>query len=171
MAAFIPGSEQDTNITDSQSIQIHFRGGPLQYISDCHKSYKNAFHFVLFHPEGQDGWSPASIELVQPSQPESDAHANHQGNEEEDPRAVNNNEYFEDEPMEEHVKHSNECALIEQTRRVQRKYITPREYAAFIMHNRTPESNALMVYGKRLYQEYLCDKYATIEGQRLSWFL
>ena len=71
--------------------------------------------------------------------------------------------------MEEHVKHSNECALIEQTRRVQRKYITPREYAAFIMHNRTPESNALMVYGKRLYQEYLCDKYATIEGQRLSW--
>jgi hypothetical protein len=55
VAAFIPGSEQDTNITNSRSIQIHFRGGPLQYISDCHKSYKNAFHFVLFHPEGQDG--------------------------------------------------------------------------------------------------------------------
>jgi Helitron helicase-like domain at N-terminus len=47
--------------------------------------------------------------------------------------------------------------------------ITARDYAAFLMHDRDPPDNCLIVRGKRLFQEWLCDMYAKVESHRLAF--
>jgi hypothetical protein len=37
------------------------------------------------------------------------------------------------------------------------------------MHDRNPASHALIVYGKRLYQEWGVDQYSKVESQRLFY--
>jgi hypothetical protein len=51
----------------------------------------------------------------------------------------------------------------------QRKKITTREWACYHMHDRTPASHALFVYGKRLYQEWGVDQYSKVQSQRLFY--
>lgn len=53
IAAIVPGD--GTQATDSRDIILHRRTGPLQRISDGHRSYAS-LHYVLFFPYGEDGW-------------------------------------------------------------------------------------------------------------------
>jgi len=52
--------------------------------------------------------------------------------------------------------------------RIARK-IAAREYASYFMHDRNPPTNSTFTYGKRLYQEWVVDKYSKVEVQRLRW--
>ena len=53
IAAVIPGD--GSQATDSRDIVLHRRNGPLQRISEGHRSYA-CLHYVLFFPYGEDGW-------------------------------------------------------------------------------------------------------------------
>ena len=61
LAGFMPGSENDV-IADRRDIQLRAKGDgrELTCISDCHKHY-DSLHFVLLHPQGQQGWEKNGI--------------------------------------------------------------------------------------------------------------
>ena len=49
------------------------------------------------------------------------------------------------------------------------RHVSSKEYAAFFMHDRVPPDNALFIYGKRLFQEWLVDEFSKVESQHLSY--
>ncbi|KAG2112888.1 hypothetical protein DEU56DRAFT_713134, partial [Suillus clintonianus] len=63
IAAVIPGDEAES--TGSRDIVLHRREGPLQRISDGHRSYA-CLHYVLLFPYGEDGWH-YELQMHQPS--------------------------------------------------------------------------------------------------------
>jgi hypothetical protein len=62
VAVVIP--EEASQVTESQDIVLHWRAGPLQCISDMHRSYA-CLHYVLFFPYGEDGWH-CELQVYQP---------------------------------------------------------------------------------------------------------
>ena len=129
IAAFIPGNENDNDFTDKRSIRVRFRGGPLWNISDCHKSY-DGLHYVLFHPLGQDGWSPGSIPLLPLPHQYRRSHQNEVSshNEAIDHDAPHHENEINDEDGNEH-------RVSVRTHRQRRLYVTSKEYAAYFMHD------------------------------------
>jgi hypothetical protein len=65
IAAVIPGD--GTEATSSRDIILHRREGPLQRISDGHRSYE-CLHYVVFFPHGEDGWH-YELRMHQPDKP------------------------------------------------------------------------------------------------------
>lgn len=51
---------------------------------------------------------------------------------------------------------------------IQRSYVTLREWLAFRIQQRVTEPS-LLLYGRRLFQQFLVDGYSMIEAQRLQW--
>ena len=49
------------------------------------------------------------------------------------------------------------------------RHVSSKEYAAFFMHDRVPPDNALFIYGKRLFQEWLVDEFSKVESQHLGY--
>jgi len=73
LAGIMPGSEE-IGVDYRREIRIRAQGGPNDYgihkISDAHKFY-DSLHFVLFHPQGQQGWEKNGILLLNPPRNES----------------------------------------------------------------------------------------------------
>ncbi len=116
VATVIPGNARDANVSEGRSIQLRVRGGGLHYISDCHPWF-DGLHFVLLHPQGQNGWSPKSIRLRLPESPpvqqetSVEDSAQQQGDQpaSEGPNASNDIEaYFSDDEEDNHIEHTNE---------------------------------------------------------------
>ncbi len=118
-----------------RQIRIRVRGDPnqLHFMNDADKYY-DSMHFVLFHPQGQQGWEERGIDLVCP------------------PPQVNANNINEDE-------NDDTTVLIEAinaerpTRRGRQKFVSEAGYAAYYMQDRSPQDNSYFRYGKRLFQE------------------
>lgn len=51
---------------------------------------------------------------------------------------------------------------------IRREYVTLREWVAFRIHHR-PFEKSILLYARRLFQQFLVDAYSMIESQRLSW--
>ncbi len=66
VAGIMPGFE-DSGLYQRRDIRIRAKGNPndLHYISDAHKYY-DSLHFVLFHPQGEQGWEKDGIPLLNP---------------------------------------------------------------------------------------------------------
>ena len=174
VATVIPGNARNTDVSEGRSIQLRVRGGGLHYISDCHPWF-DGLHFVLFHPQGQDGWSPKSIRLILPEpsvqQDSVEDSAQQSGvHLAEEPNAGNDfGPDFDDDEEDTHIEHTNERRHRNRTRKRKREFVSLQEYTCYNMHDRDPEGNASFHFGKRLYQEYICDKAGTIEGQKLAF--
>ncbi|XP_059442016.1 uncharacterized protein LOC132174366 [Corylus avellana] len=57
---------------------------------------------------------------------------------------------------------------VNRTRHNTNNYVTMREYYAFRLQERQGEGNTL-IYGSRLFQQFVVDAYTCIEGMRLMW--
>ena len=134
-----------------RQIQIRARGDPnqLQFMNDANKYY-DSIHFVLFHPQGQQGWEEHGIDLVRP------------------PPQANADNINEDE-------NDDTADVIEATnaqrptRRGRQKHVSEAGYAAYYMQDRSPQDNSYFRYGKRLFQEWIVDQFAKIDGRRMLW--
>jgi len=51
----------------------------------------------------------------------------------------------------------------------QQRHVSSKEYAAFFMHDQDPPDNALFIYGKRLFQEWLVDQFSKVESRNLHY--
>jgi len=149
----------------SECVQL---GGGLWRISDLHPAY-DPLHFVLFHPHGEPGWQPnmphAIITLVhrQATSGEEEGDVGHVVADAE-PAQLAQDDGSEEEGDAEHV-----VVDVGPTQLAQCKKITAQEWACYHMHDRNPASHALIVYGKRLYQEWGVDQYSKVESQRLFY--
>ncbi len=141
------------------------RGGGLWRISDAHYAY-DPLHFVLFHPYGEPDWHPNITGAT--------------------PAVVDglSSEDEQQQPSEDEQQPDAESAVDPGcgggrgrgrgrgrgtvAGRIARK-VTPREYAAYFMHDRNPPTNNTFTYGNMLYQEWVVDQYSKVEGQRLRW--
>ena len=138
-----------------------------------HKSY-DSLHFVLFHPRGQDGWSPGAIQRLPPPLPRVHWRSRQEitadlvtENDVQDVRNLRNgNDYIEDDV---NVEQERDQMITVNQRRRPRCFVTSREYATFFMHNRLPQDKVCFIYGRRLYQEWLVDQCSKEESQRLHW--
>jgi hypothetical protein len=133
-----------------------------------HPAY-DPLHFVLFHPHGEPGWHPGMTHApVAPVRRravtiEEEGDAGHVVADTEPAQPAHDDDN-EEEGDAEHV-----AADAGPTQPAQRKKITAREWACYHMHDRNPTSNALFVYGKRLYQEWIVDQYSKVESQQLFY--
>ncbi len=143
-------------------------GGGLWRISDLHLAY-NPLHFVLFHPHGEPGWQPNMPRVIvtpvrrQATSGEEEGDVGHVVADAE-PAQLAQDDGSEEEGDAEHV-----VVDVGPTQLAQCKKITAREWACYHMHDRNPASHALIVYGKRLYQEWGVDQYSKVESQRLFY--
>lgn len=75
--------------------------------------------------------------------------------------------YHKKIPAAPRVDQSSRAANTTSTNRQQ--YLSPREYAAYFMHDRHVADNFCMVAANRLYQEWMVDQYCRIESDKLHY--
>ncbi len=149
VAGFIPGSD-DGGVDQRRQIRIRARGDPnqLQFMNDANKLY-DSMHFVLFHPQGQQGWEGHGIVLVRPTP------------------QINANNINEDENDETPVLIESTNAERPRGRGRQKHHVSESGYAAYFMQDRSGQDNSYFRYGKRLFQEWMEDQFAKTDSQRL----
>ena len=169
LAGIMPGSEE-IGVDYRREIRIRAQGGPNDYgihkISDAHKFY-DSLHFVLFHPQGQQGWEKNGILLLNPPR-----------NESRQRRRNGNGTFIDDEALldadnlnEEQAIQDNEIPIQTERGRGRQIYVSEQGYAVYFMHDRNPQDHSLFVFGKKLYQEWMVDQFCKVESRRLLWLM
>ena len=142
IAVIIPGGEDKA--AAHRDIQLFLKDGGIRRISEMHRSY-HALSYPLLFPYDEDGWQMN----IEPSDHYTHEHGRVRGQ-----NAVG-------EPAQPAVR---EQAAGES----QDQKIRQMEFYGFRLHTRRNQSNALFMAG-RLFQQYICDCYATVRGSRLLW--
>jgi len=170
---YVLTGDGDPEGSNPRDIRVRARGGGLCRISDAHCAY-DPLHFVLFHPHGKPGWHPniTGATLVVMDVLSSEDEQQQPSEDEQQPDL---------EPAMDPGRGGSRGRGRGKGRgkgrgrdkgavvgRIARK-IAAREYASYFMHDRNPPTNSTFTYGKRLYQEWVVDKYSKVEVQRLRW--
>jgi hypothetical protein len=150
VAGFMPGEAQGPR----REVKVRARGGGLTRISDLHLAY-DPLHFVLFHPRGERGWDTG---LTYSPGGGRGGRGGGRG-----AAAFVEGEAEQGGGDEQQGGRRGRGSRGPNTR------ITMQHYAAYFMNDRQPPGNALFVYGRRLYQEWLVDQYCKVESDRLRW--
>ena len=121
---------------------------PHERISEMHPAYLT-LHYVLLYPYGEHGWH---------------RHISHRDI---DPPPVNNihdEEQMEDPEIDNGVEEN-------ETNQEHQIYVTPREFYAHTLHQRTIENDKVHVLflAKDLLQQFIVDAWAQIEQTRLNF--
>ena len=122
---------------------------------------------MLFHPQGQQGWEKNGIHLLNTT-PRDETRLHRE----------NQNGSLVDNEAHEHADHpngddesiqGNETQIQPIQGRGRQIYVSEQGYAVYFMHDRNPQDHSHILFGKKLFQEWMVDQFCKVESRRLLW--